>query len=262
MIDAGSFLAAYDEFRHSVPAMPPGVQAERDGPVVRITGWPHGGFVEYCGPGGLAGEALDDVIARQVRIFGERGERFEWKTHGHDEPADLHDRLLAAGFVPDPPETVMGALVAEVAGEPALPAGVEIREAIADGDLAGIAEMEARVWDDRTRHGLAGMLADRIAFDPHGIAVYLAEAEGRVICGGWVCLWDEAGFATLHGGATLPDWRGRGVYRALVAVRAGLAAERGCRYLEVDASEASRPILERLGFAGVTTTTPFIWSPH
>ena len=83
----------------------------------------------------------------------------------------------------------------------------------------------------RARHGLAGMLADRIAFDPHGIAVYLAEAEGRVICGGWVCLWDEAGFATLHGGATLPEWRGRGVYRALVAVRAGLAAERGCRYL-------------------------------
>ena len=33
------------------------------------------------------------------------------------------------------------------------------------------------------------------------------------------------------------------------------------RYLETDASEDSRPILERLGFVAVTTTTPYIWSP-
>jgi hypothetical protein len=36
---------------------------------------------------------------------------------------------------------------------------------------------------------------------------------------------------------------------------------RGIRYLEVDASSESRPILERLGFDAVTTTTPYIWSP-
>jgi hypothetical protein len=29
----------------------------------------------------------------------------------------------------------------------------------------------------------------------------------------------------------------------------------------VDASDESRPILERLGFVAVTTTTPFVWSP-
>ena len=46
-----------------------------------------------------------------------------------------------------------------------------------------------------------------------------------------------------------------------LAHRARLAAERGCRYLEVDASDDSRPILERLGFVAVTTTTPYVWSP-
>ena len=60
---------------------------------------------------------------------------------------------------------------------------------------------------------------------------------------------------------TLPAWRGRGIYRAIVAYRANLAAARGLRYLQVDASDESRPILERLGFVAVTTTTPFIWSP-
>lgn len=66
---------------------------------------------------------------------------------------------------------------------------------------------------------------------------------------------------TLWGGATLPAWRGRGIYRALVAHRAKLAAERGRRYIETDASDDSRPILERLGFVAVTTTTPYVWSP-
>jgi GNAT superfamily N-acetyltransferase len=70
-----------------------------------------------------------------------------------------------------------------------------------------------------------------------------------------------ADFATLWGGATLQAWRGRGIYRATVAHRANLAAERGFRFLEVDASSDSRPILERLGFSAVTTTTPYVWSP-
>jgi hypothetical protein len=43
--------------------------------------------------------------------------------------------------------------------------------------------------------------------------------------------------------------------------RAQLAAERGRRYLQVDASADSQPILERLGFQAVTHTRPYVWSP-
>ena len=64
-------------------------------------------------------------------------------------------------------------------------------------------------------------------------------------------------FASLWGGGTLPAWRGRGVFRSLVAHRAALAAARGFRYLQVDASPDSRPILKRLGFVELATTTPF-----
>jgi hypothetical protein len=42
-----------------------------------------------------------------------------------------------------------------------------------------------------------------------------------------------------------------------VAHRARLAAERGYRYLQVDAMPDSRPILRRLGFTELATTTPF-----
>jgi GNAT superfamily N-acetyltransferase len=262
VIDAGAFLAAYDELRSSMPAVPPHVGAERDGPLVRTVGWPRGGFVEYWDPVGLEGDALDELIARQVQFFAERGERFEWKTHAHDRPADLADRLRAAGFVADPRETVLGALAGAIAAAPVLPPGVGLREATEQADFERIADLDARVWEDPNTHGLAAMLAERRAFDPHSIAVFLAEAENEVICAAWVRFRGDTAFATLHGGATLPGWRRRGIYRALVATRAGLAAERGYRYLQVDASEDSRPILERLGFVAITTTTPFIWSPR
>jgi GNAT superfamily N-acetyltransferase len=71
----------------------------------------------------------------------------------------------------------------------------------------------------------------------------------------------ETEFATLWCGATLPNWRRRGIYRATVTYRANLAAARGFRYLETDASDDSRPILERLGFTAVTKTTRYVWSP-
>ena len=40
-----------------------------------------------------------------------------------------------------------------------------------------------------------------------------------------------------------------------------IAAARGVRYLQVNASDDSAPILRRLGFRAVTTTTPYVWAP-
>lgn len=73
----------------------------------------------------------------------------------------------------------------------------------------------------------------------------------------WVSL---ALFAGLWGGSTLPAWRGRGIYKALVATRAQVANASGVRYLQVDASADSDPILRRSGFRAITTTT-FVWTP-
>ena len=66
-------------------------------------------------------------------------------------------------------------------------------------------------------------------------------------------------FAGLWGGATLPEYRQRGIYRALVAARAGSAMARGARWIESDCTEFSRPILERAGLTKVTETVPWTW---
>jgi GNAT superfamily N-acetyltransferase len=254
-------LDAYDsQLRGVAPAvLPAGMRAERDGPLVRLVGAPHSG-VGYRDLGGLEGSALDELIARQVRFFAGRGERFEWKLHGHDLPADLPERLRAAGFVPEETETVVVAPVEAGAGEPRPPDGVALREVTDRVDLERIGALSQAIWDGD--HGwVADMLEAERAADPDSLAIVVAEAGGASVCAGWVRFERGTDFATLWGGGTLPAWRSRGIYRAVVAHRANLAAARGFRYLQVDASDASRPILERLGFVAVTTTTPYIWSP-
>ncbi|HEU0245669.1 MAG TPA: GNAT family N-acetyltransferase [Gaiellaceae bacterium] len=264
MPDASELLAAYDgQLRHHVHDRLPGAaRAEWDGPLLRLFGLGGRGFVLYRDLGGLEGVDLDELIARQVRVFAERGESFEWKLHGHDRPPDLPRRLRAAGFVPEDEETVVIAPVKEVAGPLRLPERVSLREVTTRSDFDRIAAVQPDIWqeDDEPTWLSESLEAERLA-DPHYLTVVVAEADRAVVCAAWVRFEKGTDFATFWGGGTVPAWRGRGVYRATVAYRANLAAERGFRFIEVDASSDSRPILERLGFVAVTTTTPYVWSP-
>jgi hypothetical protein len=85
--DVAELLAAYDaQVRGRIPdPLPRGVTVERDGPLVRCFGLAGRGVL-YRDLGGLEGGDLNELISRQVRVFAERGERFEWKLHGHDRP--------------------------------------------------------------------------------------------------------------------------------------------------------------------------------
>ena len=261
--DVADLRARYDaQLRTVVPdPLPEGLHVEHDGPLLRFTGYGGGGGIGYHDLAGIEGAELDELIARQVRVFAERVEEFEWKLHGHDRPADLGERLLAHRFVPEDLETVVIAPVADVAGEGPLPEDVSLREVSARADLERIGAMEDAIWHD----GRAGWLADSLeaerAADPNAITIVVAESAGEFVCAGWVRFVSGTDFATLWGGGTLPAWRRRGIYHALVAYRANLAAARGFRFLQVDASSESRPILQRMGFLAVTTTTPYIWTP-
>jgi GNAT superfamily N-acetyltransferase len=254
----------YDrQLRAHVPSvLPEGARVERDGPIVRFVDLDNRGFVSYVDLGGLTGAALDALIARQRDYFSARGEGVEWKLHAHDVPPDLPDRLKAAGFSPEDEETVLVGLAGPLAAAPAENLeGVRLREVVARPDLDRIMAMEFEVWG-RDRAWQAEALELEIAADPESITVVVAEADDAIVCAGWVRYIEGTDFATLWGGATHPAWRKRGIYRALLAHRARLAVARGKTYLQVDASDDSRPILQRLGFVALTTTTPYVWSPE
>lgn len=261
MTDIGVLLAAYDEqMRGTPPTLPDGVRCERDGPLLRIVGQFRG--LISAPPDLEPGDGeLDRLIARQRDYFAARGEAVEWKTRGHDRPADLTDRLRAAGFLPEEQETVLIGAAGDLASTPVLPDGVEVRYVTEEADMHRIAAMESTVWQ-HDWSWLADDLSGRVRTDPDAIRVFVAESAGEVVSAAWLVFRTGTDFASLWGGSTLPQWRSRGIYRALVAARATLATARGVRYLQVDASADSAPILQRLGFQAVTTTTPYVWSPE
>ena len=104
---------------------------------------------------------------------------------------------------------------------------------------------------------LRDMLAREMTAAPDSLHVYVAFADGAPAATGWLRFAPGSRFAGLYGGSTLPAFRGRGLYRALVARRIRDARERGYPYAVTDAGPMSRPILERLGFEALTSTTPY-----
>ncbi len=263
-VEPNTLLAAYDRhLRAYIPdPLPAGASVERDGPLLRFFGLDEGGFLTYTDLGGLSGDELDALIARQRDLFAGRGEQVEWKLHGHDEPDDLPSRLVAAGFEPQDRETVVIGPVATLAATMPVPTqGVRLREVSARADLDRIAKLKEEVWG-RSGAWLAEALEREITADPQSLTVLVAEADEEVVSAGWVRYVPGTGFATLWGGATLPRWRRRGIYKALVVHRARLADQRGYTHLQVDASNDSAPILQRMGFVPVTTTTPYVFYPQ
>ncbi|MEV6630716.1 hypothetical protein AB0M54_08195 [Actinoplanes sp. NPDC051470] len=85
---------------------------------------------------------------------------------------------------------------------------------------------------------------------------------GRIVSSAWSVYWPGTEFVALLGGTTLPEWRGRGLYRALLAARAREAVARGFRLLHVDASPDSAPILRRCGFHEIATSRHYRWTPQ
>jgi len=260
--DDDDLLRAYDEqMRGIAHSERPGVIIERDGPLLRVAGQ-YRGFVTGPRDLGVAGPDLDALIGRQRDHFRDRGEAVEWKTRGHDLPADLPDRLRAAGFEPEERETILVGLAARLATSPVLPAGVILDRVTSEADFHAIGVMESQVWDQDWSF-LVNDLIQRTAAAPDDIAVFAAreEASGQVVSAAWIVFYPGTEFAGLWGGSTLSQWRSRGIYRALIAARAQVAVARGTRYLQVDASDDSAPILSRLGLRAITTTTPYVWAP-
>lgn len=260
MVDVEGLLSVYDaQMRLPVGAVPAGMVFEYDGVVLRIAGG-HVGRIRAPRDAGVRGDALDRLIGRQREYFRARGQGVEWKVRGHDLPTDLPERLVAAGFTALEPSAVLVGVAGEVAADPVLPGGVVLRRISAPHDLRRFAGLESEVTGEDCSW-VADDLAARLSADPQRITVLVAEAGDRFVSGAFVEFCPGTQFAALLGGATVPGWRCRGLYRAMVAARAREAAARGFRLLHVDASPASAPILLRCGFQRITTSTHYQWTP-
>jgi GNAT superfamily N-acetyltransferase len=262
-MEHAAVLAAYNrQVRQSTRPDGTGATFETAGKVIRRLARPgHDGSGIFCSD--LDADSADAVIAAEVRFFAGRGEKFEWKLYSYDQPADLAGRLLAAGFVPEEPESLMVAAAGEVVAAlrgAELPDGVRLERVSDAAGVRRLAQLEQVVFgrdSPEVRESLIAQLTDT----PEIVDLVAAMAGDEPVCSARIEFLPGTEFAGLWGGGTLPQWRRRGIYRAVVRYRADLAAGRGYRYLTVDASPQSRPILERIGFSCLAITTPYIRSP-
>lgn len=259
-MDDAALLGLFDrQLRREFRGEHPDDLVENTGRVVRHIAAGDGG---WCGViwSDLDEQTADREIAAQVEHFSALSREFEWKLYQHDRPADLGERLVKAGFRAEAHEALMVANVAELPTEPILPEGVRIERVT---DVAGVhlmLEAHDRAFGVPAPR-LKRELLYRAEHSPETLTALVVLAEDRPICSARMEFSEGTDFASLWGGGTVPQWRGKGAYRATVAYRAALAAERGYRFLQVDASDHSRPILTRLGFRMLSTTTPYGYEP-
>jgi hypothetical protein len=257
---AEEFLSAYDRQLRTDAETRGAIRVTHLGPLLLVTFAGGEGFVTYPYLDGTEAEPVAHVVTQALDRFRDDPEitRVEWKTRGHDRAPGLHEALLHNGFQPKEPESIMIGRAALLDVDVPLPDGVTLRQVKAEDDVRAMAAMQDMIFDGTGADGLAQTLLRRLALGD-GMQLWVAEAEGQIVSAGRLEPVTGTDFAGIWGGATVEAWRGRGIYRALTAVRARSAMAAGKTLIHSDSTSYSRPILERSGFLKVSTTTPYHW---
>ena len=206
----------------------------------------------------LSESNADRVIQEQVAYFEEIGQDFEWKLYDYDRPPDLKERLASYGFLIEEAEAVMVLDLEEAPERLWQPATHSVKRIVDPEQLSDVLAVEQQVWNEDFSW-LGHFLGEALRRYPEQMSVYVAYVEGQPASAAWTYFPRHSQFASLWGGSTLSRFRGQGLYTALLAARAWDARNRRVRYLTVDASPMSRPILEKFGFGMIAYSYPCKW---
>jgi len=258
-MDREMLLALYDK-EQRIDIEYPDLFKEVTGGVVRFLGPPErhsSNFVLYSR---LTPETSDDVIRKQIAFYGRYGYPFEWKVYDHDAPPDLRERLMAQGFKARERDAIMVLYVHEASPALLHPVEADVRRLTEPDQIKIMISLLEAVWQtDFTE--LGELLEEDLWKRPSYSSIYMAYVGDEPACAGWIQFVGDSQFASLWGGTTLPQFRGRGLYTAVMAIRVQEAIRRGYSFLTIDASKMSRPIAEKYGFQLLTYAHACMWHP-
>ncbi len=260
MLDRDGLLALYDKEQRIEIDYPDISKEVKDG-VVRFTGPADrhsSNFVLYSR---LSDANADDAIEAQVTYYRKKNAPFEWKVYDHDTPPDLRARLIMRGFKPRERDAIMVLDVHEASSILFRKVGADVRRLTEPGQVKIVIDLLEEVWQTDFG-GLGKLLEEDLVVRPSFSSIYAAYVDNVPACVGWIQFSKDSQFASLWGGSTLPDYRGRGLYTAVMAVRLQEAIRRGYSFLTIDASKMSRPIAEKYGFQLLTYAHACMWYPE
>jgi GNAT superfamily N-acetyltransferase len=202
----------------------------------------------------LDADHVAETISEVRRVISERGHHgANWWVGSASTPADLPDRLLTHGFVPDErPGFEPHVTVLVLVSEPPAVAGVEARRVESYEEYRLAAEISRTAFgssaDDHAEWEAIAEQRYEAERAGHAPRSYIAFVDGRAVGAAAAIVEPRLPAVLMIAGGVLPAARGAGVYRALVRARWDDAVANGSPALCTQAGKMSRPILERLGF--------------
>jgi GNAT superfamily N-acetyltransferase len=211
---------------------------------------------------------LLEEIRETVTSLGGTGARMQVTPHA--QPPGLGDLLLGFQFEPKETAEVLVYDLRDGFGNARLPsfrptAGLTVREITSREDLEAVESLTTAVFDLPTpsaevQAGFIEAYERQIRETGHSDR-FLALEGARAAGSAGLAL--EGAVALLWGTGVLPEFRGRGIYGALVEARCHSAVDRGAEIALVAArTGTSGPILKRHGFrvVGPIRTYEAQWS--
>ncbi len=259
-MDRELLLALYDK-EQRIEIEYPDICKEVKADVVRFTGPAErhsSNFVLYSR---LNDGNVDAVIEEQIAYYRQKNVPFEWKVYDHDAPPDLRTRLIMHGFKARERDAIMVLDVHKAAPVLLRRVKADVRRLTEPEEVINLIRLLEEVWETDFS-GLQKLLEEDLVKRPSFSSLYIAYVDNTAASVGWVQFPDNSRFASLWGGTTLPDYRGEGLYAAIMATRVQEAIRRGYSFLTIDASKMSRPIAEKYGFQLLTYAHACMWYPE
>jgi len=220
------------------------------------------GFVLWQDFANLDDETIETEITTQMDYFKSINAEFEWKVLDYDEPLDLRDRLKARGFnvTFEDSEAVMVLDLEKAPARLLETPTLDVRKiTLADIDHAHHVR-QAAFPDTPPRAG--EYIKYMLETHPDMMSMYVGYdgdipvAQGRI---NYSTSDAQNPFVSIWAGGVLESHRGKGYYTALLQARIQEARERGYRYMVIDATETSRPIVTKFGFVQIGRAYACTW---
>jgi GNAT superfamily N-acetyltransferase len=204
----------------------------------------------------LTEETADTVIVQVQNFFAKRNQVVGWWLNPSSTPGDLVIRLEAAGFskVVEQAGQVLTNVEREIKVNPA----VTVRQATQD-DRADLIRLYATAYP--LPEEMAAVITDVLPLAAGG-RHYLAFLDGveRPVSVASMFPFPNSTIAVMQGAATLSQYRGNGVYTALMAKRLADARAMGMEAAVLQADRTtSAPICANLGFEEVCSIDLYVW---
>jgi len=192
----------------------------------------------------------DEVITEARTHFAPLGMPFMWILDPGTEPRRFPDHLAAAGVFPEPHAPAVDVMMLGV-GARLEAATFEIHNALGDIESFRAADaVNAEAFGDSPREPDAQERRRRQQLEAGNRRVLLVTVDGEPAGSAGMTLYPPSA-GIINGGAVRSMFRGRGIYRAMVAARLAIAREAGVAGLVVWGGPMSAPILRKLGFETV-----------